>query len=142
MKKNYNSKYVLKRGILTTCLFALTIFGVLANETEKKGDISSLNNNNNSLNNETLLFPKKATLKYGVLTFTSSAPTNGALGISRSANIVLNFNEAVLTGTVSATNIKVSGSQTGNIAASFSGGENFLGYNFKKPLTSRIIRVG
>ena len=27
-------------------------------------------------------------------------------------------------------------------AASFSGGENFLGYNFKKPLTSRIIRVG
>ena len=27
-------------------------------------------------------------------------------------------------------------------AASFSGGENFLGYNFKEPLTSRIIRVG
>jgi len=27
-------------------------------------------------------------------------------------------------------------------AASFSGGESYLGYNFKKPLTSRIIRVG
>lgn len=30
----------------------------------------------------------------------------------------------------------------GSSAASFSGGESFLGYNFKKPLTSRIIRVG
>ena len=27
-------------------------------------------------------------------------------------------------------------------AASFSGGENFLGYNFKKPLKSKIFRVG
>tara|TARA_R110002110_G_scaffold53787_4_gene154892 strand:- start:210 stop:3437 length:3228 start_codon:yes stop_codon:yes gene_type:complete len=122
MKKNYNSKYVLKRGILTTCLFALTIFGVLANDTGKKGSISSLNNEDNLINNELLIPPKNETLKFGVLTFTSSVPANSALGISRSANIVLNFNEAVLTGTVNATNIKVSGSQTGNIAASFSGG--------------------
>jgi len=122
MKKNYNSKYVLKRGILTTCLFALTIFGVLANDTGKKGSISSLNNEDNLINNELLIPPKNETLKFGVLTFTSSVPANSALGISRSANIVLNFNEAVLTGTVNATNIKVSGSQTGNIAASFIGG--------------------
>ena len=27
-------------------------------------------------------------------------------------------------------------------AASFSGSQSFMGYNFRKPLTSRIIRVG
>jgi len=27
-------------------------------------------------------------------------------------------------------------------AASFGGSVNFLGYNFKKPLKSRIIRIG
>jgi hypothetical protein len=59
---------------------------------------------------------------FGPLSYVSSTPVNGVNGVSRSANIVLTFNEAVASGSVSTTNILVYGSQTGPIAASFSGG--------------------
>ena len=106
--KNYKlRKPIFYRITVTLYFFWVVIFGVSANEIP--------------ITNESLS-KKERMNHYGILTFVSSTPTTGANGISRSANIVLNFNEAVDGATVNTTNIKVNGSQTGIIAASFSGG--------------------
>ena len=56
------------------------------------------------------------------LIFTNSTPVTGTTGVARDANIVLNFSDVVSASLANATNIKISGSQTGTILASFSGG--------------------
>jgi hypothetical protein len=97
MKEKYKQK---TQTLLTFYFLGLTLFGVSAKEISKNERITP----------------------YGVLTYISSTPTSGTNYVSRSADIVLTFNEAVASGTLNNTNIKVSGSQTGTIAASFSGG--------------------
>ena len=97
MKEKYKQK---TQTLLTFYFLGLTLFGVSAKEISKNERITP----------------------YGVLTYVSSTPTSGTNNVSRSADIVLTFNEALASGTVNNTNIKVSGSQTGIIAASFSGG--------------------
>jgi hypothetical protein len=52
----------------------LTLFGVSAKEISKNERITS----------------------YGVLTYISSTPTSGTNNVSRSADILITFNEAVL----------------------------------------------
>ncbi len=59
---------------------------------------------------------------FGVLTYVSSTPVSASTNVARNTSITLTFNEAVSGATVNATNIKISGSQTGAVAASFNGG--------------------
>lgn len=107
MMKNYKKRaHIITQILLTVNIILLSIFNGYAS---RKSNVNSFRINETS---ET----------YGALSFVSSNPTSGATGIARGANIVLTFNEAVATGTVDATNIKVSGNLTGLIAASFSGG--------------------
>jgi len=97
MKEKYKQK---TQTLLTFYFLGLTLFGVSAKEISKNERITP----------------------YGVLTYISSTPTSGTNNVSRSADIVLTFNEVVASATLNNMNIKVSGSQTGTIAASFSSG--------------------
>jgi len=96
---------------LVLCLFAFS--GVFANHNVSRTTLGLI---------EVTSIKKVKDASFGSPSFVSSIPENGATGISKSANIVLNFSEAISSGTIDATNIKISGSQTGNLAATFSGG--------------------